>query len=50
MPDFTLKTHKIQFSAGALPRPHCGAQSAPPEPLARFQERKKKGEKEGEGK
>jgi len=39
MPDFSLKMHQIQFSAGA-----------PPRPLAEFGENGRKGERKGEGK
>ena len=36
MTHFKAKMHQIRFRLGLCPRPHWGAYSAPPEPLAGF--------------
>jgi len=38
MPDFKAKMHQIRFRLGLRPRPRWGANSAPPNPLARLRE------------
>jgi len=36
MTDFKAEMHQIRFRLGLRPRPHWGAYSAPPDPLAGF--------------
>ena len=36
MSDFKAKMHQNRFRLGLCPRPHWGAYSAPPDPLAGF--------------
>ena len=48
MPDFKAKMHQIRFRRGLRPRPHWGANSAPPDPLAGLRDPTSKG-RSGEG-